>query len=194
MKVTITPDYLSPAVQEAIANSFKMNELKSTHLYNFLDQKISNKIKLSLKKARAKIDFRADSNSFSTIPKGKEVSDIFQSKDFKIFLEKVSGKKIKKISIEIKSFSHKNFTIMHDGDNIKEDFHFLYILSTNWNSSAGGNRVYLTKSGEGDSFIFPPIDNSLVVVDQDKKTNAFFQYVNHCAGKNRYFVVHGKIY
>lgn len=100
------------------------------------------------------------------------------------FLEEVIGK-VK--TVEIKKFSHRDYTILHDDLKMEKGRKVYFFICANWKAEFGGNLVFVRE--KKDNFFVTPLGNSLVLIDKEKDTKEFVQYVNHLAGKNRFIIV-----
>ena len=93
--------------------------------------------------------------------------------------------------MKVKRFSHKDYTILHDGkDKIKrEKCRFLFFICKKWNFEWGGNKIITGKI----NYVITPLENSLLITKERKNFNSFIQYVNHKARKQNFIVLEGEI-
>ncbi|MDO8564279.1 MAG: 2OG-Fe(II) oxygenase family protein [Nanoarchaeota archaeon] len=180
--------YLDDGVIDQIADAFTQQGF--IRLEKFLNEKEYIYFINSLNSADSKIEKVPDRYSYSLI----ECDEIiFGSVGFKELLSKVVGKKVGKMTLSVKRFGWKDYTLVHDDEAGKEEMRFFFILADKWNVEWGGNVVYMAEDGLGNPIIFPITGNSLCIVKKKKDMHSFVKYVNNLAGKNSFVVVEGKI-
>ena len=117
------------------------------------------------------------------------IEKLFLSKDFLDFVNFICGKKYRKCSVWINEFQHKDYTLLEAFGQDREGDEFFVIFSDSWDDLFGGQIIYKT---DDDSFIFSINGNSFVLINKKKDMARFLKYINHLAGKKRFYVVDGR--
>jgi len=179
----INPAYQDEEVIKTIRQTFKKTGM--VHLDNFMDEK--SYILLKEKSKKLKFTYKKIPDSFSYSVSSQK--NFFESFDFKNYLKRVSDKNIRLTATTIKRFSHRDYTIIKDGQKTSELL-FVFFLVDRWEIRWGGNKVMTTKD---ESYVFPPRANSLLIIKKTPYTKEFLQYINHKAERNHMILIEGSI-
>ncbi|MEK6910914.1 MAG: hypothetical protein AABW82_04005 [Nanoarchaeota archaeon] len=186
----INKSYTDKEIVVQIKDAFSENGF--VRLESFIDVNEYGNLNSRINDEEGEIAKIPDRYSYSLID-NLEVEGLFASDKFNEFLGKVIGKKVGKMTLSVKRFGWKDYTLVHDDEAGKEEIRFFFILTDKWNVEWGGNIVYLTDDGEGQPIVFPITGNSFCIVKKRKDMHSFVKYVNNLAGKNSFVVVEGKI-
>ncbi len=188
---SLNPLYAYDAVIDQMAISFK--QLKPNHLLlnDFLIKQSYRTFFDSLLKAGGSQVFIPDRYSYTLLDMPKEVDSFFHSANFLSLLQDVCGVKTKDVKIEARKFKHKDFTLLHDAENLKQGLGFSLFFSDLWKSQCGGSLIY--SRGESDPLIFPVKGNSFVLVKTTRDVLPFVKYINHFAGESSFIQIWGMV-
>ncbi len=173
--------YRNPKTMKEMASVFKMQG-GILVLGDFLDKTAHSQM-LHFAKKKGKKLFRADLFSYKSL----DGDTFLSSREFQEFVEMISGKKIKLIERANRLYGHRDFTLIHDEAKQNKRIVAVYHSAKKWDSSWGGQAVF-TK-GDGNPFVFPVGDNSLIIISCDKDDFEFTKYINNKAGKNGFLQV-----
>src|SRR3990167_5495938 len=87
-------------------------------------------------------------------------------------------------------FSHKNYAIIKDEPNKKEELEFFFFICESWNPIWGGNKALIKKEK---TFVFPPGGNSFILAQKEKDAKEFTQYVNNLSTNRSFIIIEGKL-
>lgn len=178
MVTLINQIYLNDAVLKELKSQFRKN--KVLKLDSFLVEEDYLAMKKSLGSSKMIHNKVPDTFSFSSVLRVKDLV----SWEFLDFLESVIGTVT---TVEIKTFSHRDYTLLHDDVKRVKEKKAYFFLCDSWDELYGGNIVFVRE--RNDNFYIAPFGNSLVFVDKEKSTKEFVQYVNHRARKKSFMVV-----
>lgn len=182
----INKSYTDKEILVQIKDAFSENGF--VRLESFINENEYGEISNKIECANSELKKVPDRYSYSLID-NIEVEGAFNSNMFKEFLSKLIGKKIGKISLKVKRFGWKDYTLVHDDEAGKEENRFFFVIADRWNVEWGGQVVYLTKNGLGSPLVFPIAGNSFCIIRKKKDMHSFVKYVNNLAGKNSFVVV-----
>ncbi len=177
--------YLSEAGLDAVHNAFQKHGY--VQLQKFFTPEVFAKLQSFIRKSSWKQYCLPDvvKCSFAQCP--KKVWKLLFSSEFRVFIEIITGFKSKKPSISLCRFSHGDYSLLNDKVASKKGILFEIEFSESWNESYGGFTSVLSKGAEIVR-ICPP-QNTLTIIQSDKKMQSFVKYVNHKAGtKKRVFI------
>ncbi len=162
-------------------------------LSDFLDEQLYRTILHELKEAHFEEKKIADRYSYGLFIGENSLSDALSSNAFLTFLQNVTGSKYKQLKIEIRKYSWKDYTLLHDAESKKSKIEFFFFLPSvsEWDYFWGGTKIYQTEGGEGQPLVFIPTHNTLGLVDTSKNALGFTQYLNHYVGDEYVIVVEG---
>lgn len=181
MAKMINKIYTNMQTLKEMSSAFKMQG-GILVLGEFLDRS-GNKHMLDFQKKKGKQLFRGDLFSYESI----DGETFISSREFQEFVEMIVGKKLKLTERANRKFKHKDFTLIHDEAKQNKRIVAIYTSTKNWNGGWGGQSVF-TK-GDGNPFIFPVANNSLIIIECKKEDYEFTKYINNKAGKNSFLQV-----
>jgi len=187
--------YTDGNIQYQIKKEFLSKKPGHVVLKGFLDEGEYAKLREEIKNARREHVRVADRYSYGVI-ESKQVNEIFQSKEFKQFISKIINRDIKQISVMIREFAWRDYTLLHDAEDKKEEMRFFFFIlpgGLEWDYFWGGSRVYHLERGKGKSLVFAPSENTLCVIHKRKDDLDFMQYINHYVGDKGVVVVEGTV-
>ena len=159
-------------------------------LDDFFEREICKELTDDLKKRKFKHFRVVDEFSFSFSKINKKIVKFFANENFLGFLQKISGKKVKSLSLDARKFQHIDYTLIKNSLEKEKGFIFLFFVCDNWRKEFGGNKIF---SINGENIIFTPMGNSIVFLNLNKKTKSFYQYVNSLSKRKEFFVIEGRI-
>ncbi len=124
-----------------------------------------------------KIDDKSDGN--------KELMNflaLFQSEEWIKYISFITGIKVVNCTLKIKSFGHKDYSLIHDSIEQKKAIIVLVDITPNWKDEFGG--YFVLHKGE-EFFVVPSAENSILIYERDQEMKSFVKYVNHHAGKKK---------
>lgn len=183
----INQAYLTNAVIKQMKEAFASQGVLK--LNDFFDNPFYLNFSQKLWKAESEHTEIPDKYSYNKINNGI-LRGLFSDESFFELLNKILGKKAKKVEINIRKFGHKNYTLLHDEEIIDRDTEFFFIISGKWEANWGGNKVY--SSGEGEALVFLPEGNVFCLINS-RNRQSFVKYINHHAGKESFILIEGKI-
>ena len=175
--------YLKKESLKKIKEVFHSSEwLPSVKLPKFLNKQEYNKIKYSIEKLKYIKIKKPIHCQYEKANITKEIRSLLDSKDFKELIKKITGKSIKNIKGEIRKFTWKDHTLIHD-EQEKPGYDLILEFTDNWKESFGGYTAYT--NGLGNSSIIYPEENTLNIIQRKKGIQRFIKYINNKA-KNKY--------
>ncbi len=153
--------YNNKGVQKQIKNILEKEG--SIQLQDFLKE--LPKLKINFKK-----EYKPQSHSY-------KISNYNLSKEIKLFIENITGKKIS--SSNIFEFKHKDYTLLNDKNSEKKVYKIILELTENWKEEFGGFTSFIKYNKE--LFRINPIYNSLAIVKTNKEMKSFVKYINNKA-------------
>ncbi len=188
LKRWVNDIYLNPETLQQARASYEKSAHGSLRLHSLLKPAVYHKIETKAMKMKGKQVKIPDRFSYSEV-KMKELENFFSSREFISLISFIAGRKIKKAGISTKKFGHRNYTLLHDSEQMKPSIDIFFDIIPIWDSNWGGSIVYRNAGQE--LFRMLPVANSLTIVDRKKRMYRFVEYVNHKAGKNAQIVVEG---
>lgn len=172
--------YLEKETLERIKKHFSKNKMAKLDFF-LAESELKNLTQktISLKFRKTKIP---DRFSFSLANTKNINAALFNI--FNLTIEKITSKRIKQI--QIKKFSHKDYSIIHDETFRGEKSKAIFFITQNWDLKFGGN-LALIKGPQ--SFIITPQNNSLFIYEKENADKEFIQYINHLSRKNHFFTL-----
>jgi hypothetical protein len=185
--------YLETGAIQRIQEQFLSNKkIPNIHLHYILDNSIYDKIRNKLLRLDLKKDIEILTHSYKVASLSQNIRGLINNKELLKFISFIINKKVRKINALCYSFKWKDYTLLHDKEKEKAGFDFILDFTEDWNEYAGGQILYTESKGEG--LVVPAVGNSLLLVNRkNKHARKFVKYVNHHAGKNRRFLMIGKI-
>lgn len=177
----INPLYTTPATLKEMQAAFKMQG-GILVLGDFLDKK-GNASMLKMLEKKGERLFRGDLFSYEAI----EGDTFIASREFEEFCSLIAGKKRTLHERSNRKFSHRDFTLIHDEAKQSKRLVAIYVACKGWDEGWGGQSVF-TK-GDGNPFVFPVANNSLVLIECGKDDYEFTKYVNNHAKKNTFLQI-----
>lgn len=178
--------YLDKENLRMIGKEFE--KIGMVRLDGFVEENLYEELKQEVLKEKFIREKTATKFSFSKSKSSLLAREIFDSPELKFIVENIIGKKFSNVKLDLRRFSHRDYTLIHDSKLKKNKFEFLFFICENWNSKWGGNKVYVLN---GKSYVFPPRGNSFILVENKKDLKGFLQYVNHLCGRNKFYLIEG---
>lgn len=182
MDAQINPVYLSAEVMQQMKAAFSQQRV--LRLDNFFTVETHKHLR-SLGKKKGKEVYVPHQYRYMALPSAAEIAASCSS-----FIEKITGKRMKTRQMSVRSFGHRDFTLLHDDVESKKRLVFFYTIADLWDVEAGGQHVF-THNDESTPLVFAPQDNSLVIMEVPEGMRDFVKYVNHKAGKDRLLIFEG---
>ena len=180
--------YLNPETLQQARASYEKSAHGSLRLHSLLKPAVYHKIETKAMKMKGKQVKIPDRFSYSEV-KMKELENFFSSREFISLISFIAGRKIKKAGISTKKFGHRNYTLLHDSEQMKPGIDLFFDITPVWDLNWGGSLIY--RDAKQELFRLPPLANSLTIVDRKKGMHRFVEYVNHKARKNSQVLVEG---
>lgn len=130
---------------------------------------------------------RADQHSYAEVSPAL-FQQVFSSTEMKEWLGHIVGNKVQKVSLSVRQFSHRDFTLVHD---VQEGGKagFFFIFAGMWDVAWGGTLT--VNRGALPALEVGLKGNRLFLMRSRAGWHPFVQYVNHLAGKERFVIVQG---
>jgi len=177
------PSYLERGTISLVKEIYGQNKkVPSVVLYGFFTDETYAKIKKTIYESskEKKLEPLQYSYKESKVPKDIEV--FFKNKNFEKLIHKITGKTYKIDSLSIKSFTWKDYTLLHDKHHEKPGIDLILDVTENWDFKNGGAVVYV--DGTGDYFPVISQENSLTIAKRNPTVHKFVKYLNNGA-KNK---------
>lgn len=185
----MTPIYADTQALNAARDAFTKNNPRHIQLRDALRPAIWKKLWAELQHSDWQQHYLPDVFHYKTTPVPREITTFFSSQTFCDRITQITGKTIKHITLELHSFEHRNYTLLHDEAKQPEALFLFLELTTQWNPSWGGFTSFV--KDEEELLRLYPVPNTLTLVHQQKNTQHFTKYVNFYAGKHRRIVLKG---
>ena len=183
------PLYLQEGVQKQVREQlFSQGFVQLSSLFSVSELRKLNKIMRTSGKIKR---YNPDKFSFTKI--------LFSEEEKKLLFDKIgdlltwiAGKKVKILELEGREFKHRDYTLLHDEESLKNyakkvgKRHFFCLeLSSDWLEESGGQDYFVF---DEETFILPVLENSFSVVLEVEKH--FTKYVNCLAdGRKRVLIM-----
>jgi hypothetical protein len=182
----VSEAYCAPDVVKALGKAFRVDGFVQ------LDCFLPDETYLRLAKhawGKGTRSILADQHSYSLVSPAS-FQNVFGWKEMHEWLGNVLGIRARKISLSVRQFSHRDFTLVHD---VQEHgvAQFFFIFSGRWDAEWGGTLT--VNRGEVPALEVGLKGNRLFVMRSCAEWLPFVQYVNHLAGKERFVIVQGTI-
>lgn len=179
----VNPEYLTADNQQQISHHFQKEHNPSVTLYQFftpdfllnLDRQITSQ-ELVSKTFASKYSYK-----LAQLP--SDLNRLFASRDFLDLISSLVSTKVRKIIPEIRVFSHKSYTLLHDEEVEEPGTDLLIDLTKSWNDDWGGYVVYTDTAGQ--SSILDHGWGVASIVTRGDNLQKFVKYVNHHASHPR---------
>lgn len=175
--------YLAEETITAMRDEFLKNGF--IQLSDFLTQSFFSQCLASVQKSSFTKKYVPDRFSFSEAKIPAEISKLLTSKQFADFVSSIVGKKLSLKNLKILSFSHKDYTLLHDNLKGYSGFDLVFDFNT-IDESCGGFTSYVRNGQEVVRIV--PIANALTLIKRRKDMLSFVKYVNHRSEKSRIFI------
>ena len=178
--------YLNSDIERQMRESYNDNGF--IVISDFLKKGHYNEVKKLVKIFKFRKECAPNLFSYSET---REKFDFFAGKKFLEFIGKIVGMRLTKVSCDIRKFTHRDYTLIHDADSINSDrIEFFYFILNKWENDWGGMKYYFS---HGEANFFIPLGNALCIVLRKKGTQSFVKYVNNLVGKKEFVIVSGSI-
>jgi len=182
-QIKINDIYLNDSTLEEAQTFFETEAF--IQFNDFLENKNINKLKNKLENAPSKLLYNPMKYKKFQIEFEKiydleliKLMEFFRSKDFLEYIEKIVGFNINYKSINISKYSHKDFTLIHDDFQEKEDVvDVIFDLSDSLSENMGGILTYATK--EEEIFYLESGFNSLSILYKPETVVSYLKYINN---------------
>lgn len=169
---------ISKVFSKNAPNSIKLEDFFKKEKYILLNNEIRN---LKFKKK-----YIPDKLSFSISETGANFDKLFNSDEFRIFLEFIINKKITNFKKKALLIKHKDYSLLSD-DNVKFTGILInFFFNDLWRDVYGGYFSYISENEEVLRIL--PSENSLTIVSVDEKVDGFIKYVNINSRKKRIYL------
>jgi hypothetical protein len=133
---------------------------------------------------------RADRFSYGLVSPSA-LHKAFSTEPFTSWVGSLLGGNVKKSDVKVMQYGWKDFTLLHDSDNMEGVATFFFIFAGIWDPSWGGT-LHLHREKH------PALEvglkgNRLFLVRSRDDWRPFIQYVNHLAGKETFVIVQGTV-
>jgi len=182
--------YLNPGHASKIKKIFHANKLlPNIKLAKFLDVAFYAALRKEAINAKYSQLNEPMKYRYSEAKTPKILDKFLDSKKFKDFVFKITGKKIRKVNGNLWSFGWKDYTMLRDKKIEKPGFDLIIDFTDLWNEDAKGFVVYVDETGQHNKLF--SIGTILTIVQRNKNVKRYAQYVNNLAGKNRRYFYFG---
>lgn len=180
----IRDEYNFEEAHEEIGNFFEKEGY--VQLSNFFtDKEKVEKARTMLKKKKFNRNYSPLTNNVEEAdikeifePEVLEIVEFFRSNEFSEFLENTLSLDLDLVDISIKKYSHKDYIIINDLSETKDDYvNIIYDLTEDWKSNFGGILTYTTE--EEEIFYLKPSMNTLSIVFKPKEIYKYLKYINN---------------
>lgn len=185
----VNAEYLKVLTLSRAQIVFLQNQPHSIQLTNILNAQKYALFLADAKKLKWKQDAVYDIYSYCRAQLPPIIGLFLSSKEFLFLVSSITNKKVKKITAEITSIGHRDYTLLNDKKKEEKGIMFELELTSSWSSEWGGYTSFC--GNEEEVLRISPKSNSLTLVQQDQNTQSFIKYVNHNAKNNKRIVVRG---
>lgn len=191
----VHPSYLEGDVVKELQSSWQEQAPHRLLLGDFLEAGLYQSLCETISDEVFEQVIIPDRYSYKLLRGNHILKDFFSSNEFKEFVYKLTGVKNKKFNVEVRLYSWKDFTLLHDAESKKEHIEFFFFLPSlsEWDYFWGGTKIYQTERGEGQPLIFTPAPNTLGIISCSEGVFGFTQYLNHYVGDEQVLVVEGSL-
>ncbi|MBI2669141.1 hypothetical protein HYX14_04835 [Candidatus Woesearchaeota archaeon] len=183
--------YLNQKTRAEIQKTFHLNkELPSVQLQQFFTKEVYEQLCQAVVSGSFRHEKIPHLHSYSVAEIPAKVDAFFSSSEFLDFFSLLLPKKIK-ISFRLYSFSWRDYILLNDQSLEKPGIDLIFDLTSLWDSSWGGNIVYVDGTGEYTMIAGAP--NTLTIVQRKKNVRKFVQYVNHYAEQRKRYLLMGTL-
>ncbi len=184
--------YKEQIIQAEMRKTFVDTTPNKISIPNILSKKIYEELEQSLQSQQPEKMKIPDRYSFSSLQATKETIQLFQSDEVLDLIEHITGKRIKNISLTIKKYTHRDYTLLHEDKNPQEKTEFFLVIAPkSWQNAWGGNKIY--RDTNGNAVIFTPAPNTLNIIQKSSHDNSFIQYINHLATNQSIIYIEGTL-
>lgn len=191
LKQWINPLYLLPETIAQVEKTFYSHkDIKSIQLGQFLIREKAERIQKALEKSKWAHAYVPHMYSYTVATNESAFKDFFallNTSGFKTLIGTMIKRQIKIVKPHAVSFSHKDYTLLHDGIDEIEHVLCTFDFSSEWPENAGGQMVF--RHPEAEAMIFPPTFNALNIVAIEKEVHSFVKYINCHAAKKKMFLI-----
>ena len=186
----LNPLYLQQETIDQIKETFTQSSPHLLHLPHVFTMQFYEQLLKETQTSQGAHKRIANKYAYTEINAPKESSHI-HSKEFLSWLSGITSKKITRVSLSTKQFSHRDYTLIHDSETVGERLEFFILTMKTWDNRWGGHTVYVSQ--EQQPIVFPLEGNSLSIIHKEKDRHKFIQYLNHYAGKEKITIIEGII-
>ena len=186
----INPLYMQKETMEEIKDSFTQSSPHIIHLPHFFSLSVYESLLKEMQSAQGTKKKIANRYAYTQI-NTKEPA-FLNSVEFSRWLSTITAKNSKKVEFVVRSFTHRDYTLLHDSETIGARLEFFILLMKKWDTRWGGHTVYVAENKE--PLLFPLEGNSLSLIQKEKYRHKFLQYINHHAQKEKLIIIQGTLH
>jgi len=184
-EIKITDIYLNNQTIKEAQDFFEKEAF--IQLNSFLENENIIQLKNKLEKQEIKEIYNPMKHRFQEINISKiydldliKLIEFFRSKFFLEYIEDITGFNLSYKFVNLRKFSHWDFTLIHDDFQEKEDIiDVIFDLSDIFQENMGGILTYATK--EEEIFYLDPSFNSLSILYKPESVISYLKYINNLA-------------
>lgn len=191
MVALIHPEYLTEESEQQLRRAFLADkEFPSVACKDFLDAAPYRELQKHMQRLRFQREEQPGGHCFGKAALPAALREILESKEVLGFLESLLNKKIKKIAWNAYCFQWKDYWLLPEQSE-PAAHEVLFDLSGEWREDASG--LIVLRDAHGNFLKLPAGGNIVAVVERKKGLRRYVQYVNHYAGKQKRYLILGKI-
>jgi hypothetical protein len=187
----LNPAYLRPAAVAKAQAAFRAAEpLQSIQLREFFQPRRAAALRACLEAQPVRRTLVPDRHSYreGTVP--AELAEFLRAPAFASLLRFITGSAAPAGAPVLRSFGHRDYTLMHDKALERPGTDLVLHFGPPWNPAWGGSLFYF--AGGEELLSIPPTGNSLSLVRRPRGVRTFVKYVNHHAGRSRFWQVQAR--
>ena len=175
--------YQNKKILQEIKKDFKKNNILK--LESFFAKSFYETLKEDCESLKYKHKKKAEKFSYSRASEESKVKSLLNSKEFQDFVSSVADKKIS--SLEIKKFAHKDYAFLQESQQNSSETKLFIFICEKWEPDLGGNFIFTKENGQ--TFYLTPMENSIAIINKQKNSREFVQYINHSSNQRKIIVI-----
>ena len=185
----VNPLYRQRKIQEQMRAHYRAGG-NLIYLPDFFTSEAYAVLSRDLQKVKGSHERVADRFSYTPLH-FKALWRFFSSREFALWIQTLTGAKVNKVTITIRRYGHRDYRLLHDGEQTGARLEFCFLFLKRWDAHWGGHLSYVDE--ERKPRLLPLQGNGLLLIDKPRTTGSFVQYINHHAGNNVFVLVEGSI-
>lgn len=182
----VNPIYYKSETVHQLQSLFKQNKiLPSIQLHHFFTEQEYTKIKSIINSSKFTHEKKPLLYSYSQASITKELSPFLS--EINTIISSITNKKISLKNPQLLQFQHKDYTLLNDQSIEPQSYDIILDLTETWNSSYGGNLIYI--NGQLTSFTIPSKPNTLTLIKRTNHFQKYVEYINHYAKKKKRYLL-----